>query len=84
MWDYKPIFSVPQEVKTAYPELAACEPSSVDAHQMMYVPITAPTVTIPGTTHYGAVVTVGPRATKIEPAALRRIILAEATPSAEP
>ena len=82
-WVYKPIFSVPQQVKTAYPELADCEPSSVDPYQMTYLPITAATLTVPGTTHNGAVLTLGPQVTKVEPAALQRIILAEATPTPE-
>jgi hypothetical protein len=77
--DYAPSLVLPKEATAlgVNDEFASCAPGVVD--EAVYIPITATTVEVPSTTHYGAKVSVGPRFSQVEPAALRRIIQAEAT-----
>jgi hypothetical protein len=78
--DYLPSFALPKEAAGAGAgnDFAGCSAGGLIEHAV-YIPITASTVEVPSTTHYGAMVTVGPRFSSLQPAALVRIMTAEVT-----
>jgi hypothetical protein len=77
--DYVPHLALPKAAIGAgvASDFNGCTTGLVD--RAVYVPITASVVDVPSTTHYGAMVTVGPRFSSLKPAALVRIMTAEST-----
>jgi hypothetical protein len=82
--DYAPAFALPKDAVSAGlgNDFAGCSAGGL-VERAVYVPITASMVGVPSTTHYGAMVTVGPRFTSLQPAALVRIMTAEITAAPE-
>jgi hypothetical protein len=78
--DYLPSLAIPKEAVDAGlgSDFAGCSAGGL-VERAVYVAITASTVEVPSTTKYGAMVTVGPRFSTLQPAALVRIMTAEVT-----
>jgi hypothetical protein len=82
--DYVPWLGIPKEAVGAGigSDFASCSAGGLVEHAV-YVPITASTLQGPSTTRYGAMVTVGPKFSSLQPAALVRIMTAEMTAAPE-
>jgi hypothetical protein len=83
--DYVPWFGVPKEAVSAGlgSDFAGCSAGGFVGHAV-YVPITASTLDVPSKTHYGAMVTVGPKFSSLQPAALVRLMTPQMTAAPEP